>query len=88
LALSQSERLAAAASARKDFISNYERIRKRPGVNGVAVVEAAEGKCHGCHMTIRPALLQQLREGTDEIVFCEACKRILFFNPPVLVENA
>ncbi|MCC6365592.1 MAG: hypothetical protein IT165_18925 [Bryobacterales bacterium] len=80
-------RTQAAAAARKDYISNYERIRKRSA--GVAVAEAAEGRCTACNMTIRPQVMQELRQALDGIIFCESCKRILYYNPPVLIdENA
>jgi len=83
----KAERMQAAAAARKDYISNYERIRKRAG--GVAVAEAVEGRCTACNMTIRPQVMQELRQGLDGIIFCESCKRILYYNPPVLIdENA
>jgi predicted nucleic acid-binding Zn-ribbon protein len=80
-------RMQAAAAARKDYISNYERIRRRAG--GVAVAEAVDGRCTACNMTIRPQVMQELRQGLDGIIFCESCKRILYYNPPVLIdENA
>jgi len=78
------ERAQAAATARKDYYSNYERIRKR---GAIAVAEAVEGTCSVCHMVIRPAVLQQLRTDSEELIFCESCKRILFYNPPVSVEQ-
>lgn len=78
------ERVQAAATARKDYYANYERIRKR---GPIAVAEAVEGSCSVCHMIIRPAVLQQLRQSAEELIFCESCKRILFYNPPVDVEQ-
>lgn len=77
------ERSDAVNQARKDYISNYERIRKR---TGLAVAEAEHGRCKGCNMIIRPQVMQELRQGISELIFCESCKRILYYNPPVSVE--
>lgn len=85
LAAIKSERAAIIASVRKDFYANYERIRQR--AKGVAVAEAAEGRCTACQMLIRPQVLQELRQGIDSLTFCESCKRILYYNPPVDVEQ-
>ncbi|MBI3683424.1 MAG: hypothetical protein HY235_23875 [Acidobacteria bacterium] len=79
------ERRQAAAALRKDYYGNYERIRQRS--KGSAVVEAVEGCCTGCHMAIRPQLLQELRQGVEGLLFCENCKRILYYNPPVNVQE-
>jgi predicted nucleic acid-binding Zn-ribbon protein len=85
VAAMKQERAEAAATARKDYYANYERIRKR---GAIAVAEAAEGRCNACHMIIRPAVMQQLRQDAEELIFCESCKRILFYNPPVIVEQS
>jgi uncharacterized protein len=84
VAAMRQERVQAAATARKDYFANYERIRKR---GAIAVAEAVDGTCSVCHMVIRPAVLQQLRQSAEELIFCESCKRILFYNPPVDVEQ-
>lgn len=79
------ERAQIAATVSKEYITNYERLRKRPG--GIAVAEAAQNRCCTCNMIIRPAVMQELRTQAQEIVFCESCKRMLFYNPPVSVEE-
>lgn len=75
-----------AKEARPDAYSNYERIRKRQA-NGIAIAEAADNKCLACHMSIRPQVMQELRQGLAPLIFCENCRRILHYNPPVSVEQ-
>ena len=63
---------------------NYERIRK--GRRGIAVAEAVDGRCSACHMAMRLQFFQDLRKG-DQVMVCESCARILYYNPPVAVED-
>src|SRR5579864_2518674 len=64
--------------------SAYERIRKK--WHGVAVAEASGGRCGACHMVLRPQFFQDLRH-SEEVMFCESCGRILYYNPPVSYEH-
>jgi predicted nucleic acid-binding Zn-ribbon protein len=64
--------------------SAYERIRVKR--RGVAVAEAVDGRCSACHLAMRPQFFQDLR-CTDEVMYCESCGRILFYNPPVSFED-
>jgi predicted nucleic acid-binding Zn-ribbon protein len=73
------ERAEITKSITPDVLSNYERIRK--GRAGVAVAEVVEGRCTKCHISLRPQYLQDLKRG-EAIMFCESCKRMLFYNPP------
>jgi len=63
---------------------NYERIRK--GRKGVAVAEAVDGRCAMCHMAMRLQFFQDLRKG-DQVMVCESCGRIMYYNPPIPVED-
>lgn len=56
--------------------SEFHRIYKQRGQ--VAVARAVAESCTGCRTRIRPALSQQLRRG--ELVFCEGCHRILYWE--------
>lgn len=76
------KRLVAGISA--NVYRNYERIRK--GRRGLAVAEAVDGRCSACHMTMRLQFLQDLRKG-DQVMVCESCARILYYNPPIAVED-
>ncbi len=67
-----------------DVYRRYERVRKNR--RGIGVAEAVEGRCSVCNMTLRLQFLQDLRKG-DQIMSCESCGRILFYTPPVEVED-
>ena len=66
-------------------LGTYERIAKRH--SGVAVSEAANGRCTACRLQIRPQLYQDLRKG-DRLISCENCNRILHYNPAVAFDAA
>ena len=63
---------------------SYEQARKARG--GVAVAEAVDGRCMVCRMAMRLQYFQDLRKG-DQVLRCENCGRILYYNPPVAVEE-
>lgn len=48
--------------------------------HGLAVVLAVGGSCSACHVKIRPAAMQILKQGR-EIIYCDSCKRILYYQP-------
>lgn len=48
--------------------------------HGLAVVLAVGGSCSACHVKIRPAAMQLLKQGR-EIIYCDSCKRILYYEP-------
>ncbi len=62
----------------------YERARK--GRRGIAVAEAVDGRCMCCNMTMRLQFFQDLKKG-DQVLSCESCQRILYYNPPVAIED-
>jgi predicted nucleic acid-binding Zn-ribbon protein len=37
--------------------------------------------CEACYVRLRPAIAQQIRRNSD-IVQCDNCQRILYFQPP------
>ena len=80
----EAERKAIVTGVKPQIYSAYERIRKK--WHGVAVAEATEGRCGACQISLRPQFYQDLRRG-DELMFCESCGRILYYNPPVSFEN-
>ena len=67
-----------------DILVTDERIRK--GRAGIAIAEALDGRCNVCHMTIRLQLFQDLKKG-EQMIVCESCSRMLYYNPPVAVED-
>lgn len=80
----KAERNEAAAKLPRATLDAYTRISKKR--NGVAVAEAIGGRCSACQITLRPQYSQDLRRG-DKLMFCESCGRILYYNPPVNVED-
>ena len=79
------ERQQLVASLRKPAYSAYERIRKK-WRGGSAVAEAVDGRCSACQILLRPQFFQDLRH-SQEMMFCESCGRILYYNPPVSFEE-
>jgi predicted nucleic acid-binding Zn-ribbon protein len=80
----ESERAELTAKVSAGVLRDYERVRKAR--KGIAVAEAVDGRCSACHMAMRPQLMQDLRRG-DQIMHCENCQRILFYNPPASLED-
>jgi len=80
----QSEREKTVAEITPAIYSAYERIRAK--LKGFVVAEAVDGRCSACHLALRPQFYQELR-GSEEVMFCESCGRILFYNPPESFDN-
>jgi hypothetical protein len=62
--------------------NRYTRIGKMR--RGIGVAEVTEGRCSVCNMTIRLQFFQDLKRG-EEVMSCESCGRILYYNPPQAV---
>src|SRR5580692_6555349 len=80
----QTERAAIAAQTGRAAIDRYERVRKAR--KGIGVAEVIDGRCSACNLALRLQLFQELKRG-DEIMACESCLRILYYNPPVKLED-
>jgi len=80
----KTERNSIAAEIPRTLLDRYERVRKSR--RGIAIAEVVEGRCGVCQMLLRPQFYQDLRKGT-EVMACESCQRILYYNPPVKVED-
>jgi predicted nucleic acid-binding Zn-ribbon protein len=78
------ERASIASSVTPSVLQRYERVRKSR--RGIAVGEAIEGRCSVCNMSMRLQFFQDLKRG-DEVMACESCQRILYYNPPEPVED-
>src|SRR5437588_10422619 len=79
----EAQRKSIVASMTPVIYKNYERIRSR---RGAAVAEVIDGRCSVCHITVRPQHLQDLKHG-EQVLFCESCQRILYYNPPQSFED-
>jgi predicted nucleic acid-binding Zn-ribbon protein len=47
--------------------------------HGLAVALVVHGSCSACHVKVRPAAMQSLKQGR-EIIYCDSCKRILYYD--------
>ena len=59
----------------------YERVAR---LRGTGMAEAKEGVCQACHVKMRPQPWVELRQN-EQIFQCEACSRILYYDPPPTV---
>ncbi len=63
-------------------LSNYDRIAKG---KGTAISEGINQKCSACQMMVRPQRWNDLRdrggEHDAEIMTCESCGRMLYYDP-------
>src|SRR5262249_9669750 len=80
----QSERAGVAGGMTSSTYQLYERVRKNR--KGIGVAEAVGGRCSACQIALRPQFFQDLKRGTT-VMSCESCSRILYYNPPVSVED-
>jgi hypothetical protein len=80
----QQERAAIIAQMAASTVKRYERALKAR--RGIAVAEVVEGRCNQCHMALRLQYFQDLKKET-EVLSCESCQRLLYYNPPVAVED-
>ena len=48
--------------------------------HGLAVVLVQGSSCSACHVKVRPAAMQILKQGR-EVIYCDTCKRILYYEP-------
>jgi hypothetical protein len=59
-----------------DLLRHYDRVLK---FRGSGLAEVRDQKCMGCQVMLRPQTYNEVRGG--QLVFCESCQRILFFDP-------
>jgi uncharacterized protein len=83
LAVQEAERARVITVIPEDLLDHYERIAKKHG--GIAVAEVRGEICGACGVRIRPHVFQELsRPGTEELIHCETCTRILYYSAPVV----
>jgi predicted nucleic acid-binding Zn-ribbon protein len=81
LAVQEAERARVIAVIPEDLLDHYERIAKKHG--GIAVAEVRGEICGACGVRIRPHVFQELsRPGTEELIHCETCTRVLYYGDP------
>jgi len=80
----QAERSTITSQVTPAILKRYENARKSR--RGIGVAEVVDGRCTQCNIALRLQFFQELKKG-DQIMSCESCQRILFYNPPVKVED-
>jgi hypothetical protein len=45
-----------------------------------------DGRCTACNMAMRLQFYQDVKKG-DQVLACESCQRILYYNPPAAIED-
>jgi predicted nucleic acid-binding Zn-ribbon protein len=66
--------------APRDRSEFHRLLDKKRGVAVSRTIQIANSfSCSACHVKIRPAALQLLKAGR-EIVYCDSCKRILYYD--------
>jgi predicted nucleic acid-binding Zn-ribbon protein len=80
----QEERAGLVKQITPSVYQRYERVR--PNRKGVAVAEVVDGRCTACQMSLRLQYFQDLKRG-ENILSCESCQRILYYNPPQAIEE-
>ena len=79
LAVVRAERESLARDIPRDPLTQYNRLLK--GRAGLAVsVVGTNGICSGCRLALTPQRFNELRQ-SSQILPCESCGRILFFQP-------
>ena len=60
----------------KYILSTYERVKKVKG--GLAVVPVKKRACSGCHKSLPPQRIQEIKK-KDALITCDSCGRILIW---------
>ncbi len=66
----------ARAAVTADLLRHYDRVAQH---RGSGLSEVRDQKCLACQVMLRPQTYNEVRGGT-EVVFCESCQRILYFD--------
>jgi len=69
-----------APNIEKQVISRYEKILKNK--DGLAIVPVENGSCGGCHMSLPPQVISDVKLRED-IIICGSCLRIFYIEDNV-----
>jgi uncharacterized protein len=67
----------ARAGVDENLLRQYDRVAK---YRGTGLSEVRDQKCLACQVMLRPQTYNEVRGGA-EMVFCESCQRILYYDP-------
>jgi hypothetical protein len=79
----EATRATAAASLPPALLATYDRLRTRYYKDGDVIAEARDSVCQACMMAMRPQYFQDVKEG-GQVLFCENCRRILYYAEPAV----
>lgn len=74
-------RAEAASAMPAPLLATYERLRSRYYKDGDLIAEARDSKCMTCMMSLRPQFFQEVKAART-VMFCENCRRILYYPEP------
>lgn len=81
----EAQRVALCETMDAASLAAYQKLRKSR--KEMAVVPIKSGNCAGCHMSIPPQLVAEVkRQNQDELFSCSHCHRILYWLAPVAAE--
>ncbi|MFY9724112.1 MAG: C4-type zinc ribbon domain-containing protein [Bryobacteraceae bacterium] len=80
----QRERAGIVSQMAATTVQKYERARKSR--RGIGVAEVVDGRCTACNMALRLQYFQDLKKD-DQVLSCESCQRLLYYNPPVSLDD-
>ena len=80
----QTERATLSVQLTPQTLATYERIKKKR--KGIAIAEVTNGRCSACMIALRNQYLQDLRK-SEQIMTCDSCGCILYYNLPVSFEQ-
>ena len=66
------------ATIPKRELADFHRLVDKKA--GLAIAKVVNGSCSACHMKVRPHAVQTLKVGL-EIITCDRCKRLLYWEP-------
>jgi predicted nucleic acid-binding Zn-ribbon protein len=67
------------------WLASYDRIRNAK--NGLALVPVIRNSCSGCHKTLPPQRVMEIRE-MDKLYLCDVCGRMLVWDEKVSEQSA
>jgi len=68
-------------------LTYYQRLRTRYYKEGAVVAEAKNSMCQACMMLMRPQYFQDVKAG-EQVLNCENCRRILYYDEPAVDVDA
>jgi uncharacterized protein len=87
LAKAETEHATHARQLSAPMLAYYQRLRSRYYKEGDVVAEAKNSMCQACMMLMRPQYFQDVKAG-EQVLNCENCRRILYYEEPAVDVDA